>query len=501
MNDVILKMEQICKSFPGVKALDNCELELYRGEVHALLGENGAGKSTLMKILNGIYQADSGKIFIDGKQEEIHSVQDAKTFGISMIHQELNLLTNLTVAQNIFIGKEVMQKNKILLDEDAIVARTEELLNSVNLQVSPKTHVSALTIAQQQMVEIVKAISDNSKIVIMDEPTASLSAGEIERLFEIVRELQKKGCSIIYISHRMDEIKKICQRATIMRDGKYISTVDIASTPLEDIITQMVGRKIDYTRINRDSSAITDEKILEVQNLRYGKRVKNVSFTLYKGEILGVAGLVGAGRTEMSKAIFGAEKLKSGKIFVRGKEVKIASPYSAVRHGISYLSEDRKKYGLVTQMSIEDNILFPSMERFCSRFGIINKKKASETAVKYSELLKVKAPGVHAIVKSLSGGNQQKVIIAKWLLRNTDIFIFDEPTRGIDIGSKEEICNMLVELAKMGKSVIMISSEMQEILKVCDRIIVMCEGVVSGELDASTATQDQIMYLATSHKE
>ena len=496
MDNVILKMEKISKSFPGVKALDDTYFELRRGEVHALLGENGAGKSTLMKILTGIYKADSGKIFLDGEERVISSVIDSKALGISMIHQELNLLTNLTIAQNIFIGKEIVGKNGLFLDEKAILERSTQLLEEVNLKIDPGTYVSDLTIAQQQMVEIAKAISNESKIFIMDEPTASLSSGEIESLFKIINKLKMQGKSIIYISHRMDEIKRVCERATIMRDGHYISTVDVANTPLDDIIAQMVGRKIAYTRIDRDTSGITQEKVLEVRNLRYGKRVKDVSFSLHKGEILGIAGLVGAGRTETCKAIFGAEKLEGGQILVNGEEVKISSPYEAVKNGISYLSEDRKKYGLVLDMSIKDNVLLPSIERFCGKFGFVKNILGQAAAKKHCDALRVKAPGVDTIAKSLSGGNQQKVIIAKWLLRDADIFIFDEPTRGIDIGSKEEICNMLVELAGMGKSVIMISSEMQEIMRVCDRIIVMCEGVVSGELDGKTATQEQILSLA-----
>lgn len=494
MRETMIEMRGISKAFPGVQALRDCSLEVYQGEVHALLGENGAGKSTLMKILTGIYQADAGKIVFNGRETKINSVLDARALGITMIHQELNLLSNLTIAQNIFISKEI-KRHGVFLDERATSAMAAELLERVNLHVDPNTMVSELTVAQQQMVEIAKAISYNSRVIIMDEPTAPLSNSEIESLFAIIGEMKKSGISIIYISHRMDEIKRICDRATILRDGQYISTVDVASTSLDDIIAAMVGRKIAYVRKGRDKSRI----LLRVEHLNSGSKVKDVSFSLRKGEILGFAGLVGAGRTETARLIFGADLPDGGEIYIGGKKVLIKSPYDAVRCGISYLSEDRKHFGLITEMSVENNITIASIPRLCKAFGYIDKAKCRNEAKKYTERLKVKAPSLDALVRSLSGGNQQKIVVAKWLLRNTDVLIFDEPTRGIDIGAKDEICELLISLADMGKAVIMISSEMQEILRVCDRILVMHEGEIAGELDADSATQEDIMRLASKY--
>lgn len=496
MRETMIEMRGISKAFPGVQALRDCSLEVRQGEVHALLGENGAGKSTLMKILTGIYQADAGEIFFDGRKTKITSVLDARALGITMIHQELNLLSNLTIAQNIFIGKEI-KHHGVFLDERATVAMAAELLDRVSLHVDPNTTVSELTVAQQQMVEIAKAISYNSRVIIMDEPTAPLGNSEIESLFAIISEMKKSGISIIYISHRMDEIKRICDRATILRDGQYISTVDVASTSLDDIIAAMVGRKIAYVRKSRDKSRILEDEILRVEHLNSGSKVKDVSFSLRKGEILGFAGLVGAGRTETARLIFGADLPDGGEIYIGGEKVLIKSPFDAVRCGISYLSEDRKRFGLITEMSVENNITIASIPKLCKTFGYINKTKCRIEAKKYTERLKVKAPSLDALVSSLSGGNQQKIVVAKWLLRDTDVLIFDEPTRGIDIGAKDEICELLISLADMGKAVIMISSEMQEILRVCDRILVMHEGEIAGELDADSATQEDIMRLAS----
>lgn len=496
MSEVIVEMKSVSKAFPGVQALQNCHFEVCAGEVHALLGENGAGKSTLMKILTGIYQADDGEVYFENKKVKINSVLDARDLGITMIHQELNLLSNLTIAQNIFIGKEI-KKKKIFLDDKAINEESKDLMARVNLHIDPRTMVSELTVAQQQMVEIAKAISYNSKVIIMDEPTAPLSKSEIDSLFDIIAEMKKNGISIIYISHRMDEIKRICDRATILRDGQYITTVNVADTGLDDIIAAMVGRKITYLRKERDKANIVPVETLRVERLCWGNRVKNVSFTLCKGEILGFAGLIGAGRTETARAIFGAEIPDSGKIFVNGERVLIKEPYDAVKCGISYLSEDRKQYGLILDMSLEDNITISSIDKFSKALGVIDRPACREKAEEYSKIIKIKAPSVNSLVKALSGGNQQKTVVAKWLLKDTDIFIFDEPTRGIDIGAKDEICDLLVQLADLGKSIIMISSEMQEILRICDRILVMHEGEITGELEAETATQEDILKLAS----
>ena len=374
MRETMIEMRGISKAFPGVQALRDCSLEVRQGEVHALLGENGAGKSTLMKILTGIYQADAGEIFFNGRKTKITSVLDARALGITMIHQELNLLSNLTIAQNIFIGKEI-KHHGVFLDERATVAMAAELLDRVSLHVDPKTTVSELTVAQQQMVEIAKAISYNSRVIIMDEPTAPLSNSEIESLFAIISEMKKSGISIIYISHRMDEIKRICDRATILRDGQYISTVDVASTSLDDIIAAMVGRKIAYVRKSRDKSRILEDEILRVEHLNSGSKVKDVSFSLRKGEILGFAGLVGAGRTETARLIFGADLPDGGEIYIGGEKVLIKSPFDAVRCGIGYLSEDRKRFGLITEMSVENNITIASIPKLCKAFGYINKTK------------------------------------------------------------------------------------------------------------------------------
>lgn len=498
--ELFIKMEKITKTFPGVKALDECSFDLRPGEVHALLGENGAGKSTLMKILTGIYKKDKGKIEYFGEEKEVNSTIDSQRLGITMIYQELNLIPHLTVAQNIFIGKEIKKKNSMSLDEKKMEQMTSELLKRIHVSISPSMKIFQLTVAQQQMVEIAKAFSYDSRVIIMDEPTTALSNSEIEQLFRLIKDMKEAGISIIYISHRMDEIKRICDRATIMRDGQYVTTVNVADTTIEEIIADMVGRKINYVRDEKNKHQVSEEVILEVEGLKWRNMVKGISFRLRKGEILGFAGLMGAGRTESARAVFGAEKKDAGKIKVRGKEVNIRSPYDAVTHGISYLSEDRKLFGLMLSMSVEDNITISSLDSLSDKLGIIDKEQCRQEAEKYVELLKIKTPDIGKIAGELSGGNQQKIIIAKWLLRDNDILIFDEPTKGIDIGAKEEICNLLLKLAGMGKSIIMISSEMQELMKVCDRIVIMHEGVITGEVNAEETTQEEIMALASSVK-
>lgn len=373
----------------------------------------------------------------------------------------------------------------------------KKLLEQVNLDLNPGAIVSNLTVAQQQMVEIAKAFSYNSRVLIMDEPTSALSDRETEQLFVLIEKMKKAGIAVIYISHRMDEIKRICDRATIMRDGQYVSTVDVSTTSIEEIIALMVGREVNYVRDEKNIREISSDIVLEVKDLNWGNKVKDVSFKLFRGEILGFAGLMGAGRTETARVIFGAEKCDSGSIFINGQEVKIRTCHDAVAHGISYLSEDRKRYGLMLPMSVEENISIASLDKLCSRFNIVDNDLCSQEAEKYKELLKIKTPGVYAKVMQLSGGNQQKVVIAKWLLKDNEILIFDEPTRGIDIGAKQEICELILDLAKKGKSIIVISSEMQELLRVCDRIVVMHEGVITGEVNAETTTQEEIMRLAS----
>ena len=494
MGEVILTMKGIDKSFPGVHALDHVDLEIRKGEVHALMGENGAGKSTLMKVLTGIYSKDSGSITYEGKEVEFTSPRDAQDAGIVIVHQELNMLNHLTVAQNIFIGREIM--NGKLINDAKMNEEAAKLFRQLNIDIDPKEKMGNLTVGKQQMCEIAKAISHEAKVIIFDEPSAALTEAEIEELFKIIRDLRDKQLGIVYISHRMDEIKVITDRVTVMRDGSYVGTLITKDCTKDDIINMMVGRVI-YEDPKTESNVVPDAPVvLKVEHLNAGKMVQDVSFELHKGEILGFSGLMGAGRTETARALFGADPKESGDIYVNGKKVDIKSPMDAVKCGIGYLSEDRKRYGIVVAKSVAENSTMASMENFMN--GIfINKKKENEIAKKYVNDLKTKTPGVDQLVVNLSGGNQQKVVIAKWLVRNCDILIFDEPTRGIDVGAKSEIYHLMNELVAEGKSIIMISSEMTEILRMSDRIVVMCEGKKTGEIDISEATQENIMHAAT----
>ena len=494
MGEVILTMKGIDKSFPGVHALDHVDLEIRKGEVHALMGENGAGKSTLMKVLTGIYSKDSGSITYEGKEVEFTSPRDAQDAGIVIVHQELNMLNHLTVAQNIFIGREIM--NGKLINDAKMNEEAAKLFRQLNIDIDPKEKMGNLTVGKQQMCEIAKAISHEAKVIIFDEPSAALTEAEIEELFKIIRDLRDNQIGIVYISHRMDEIKVITDRVTVMRDGSYVGTLITKDCTKDDIINMMVGRVI-YEDPKTESNVAPDAPVvLKVEHLNAGKMVQDVSFELHKGEILGFSGLMGAGRTETARALFGADPKESGDIYVNGKKVDIKSPMDAVKCGIGYLSEDRKRYGIVVAKSVAENSTMASMENFMN--GIfINKKKENEIAKKYVNDLKTKTPGVDQLVVNLSGGNQQKVVIAKWLVRNCDILIFDEPTRGIDVGAKSEIYHLMNELVAEGKSIIMISSEMTEILRMSDRIVVMCEGKKTGEIDISEATQENIMHAAT----
>ncbi len=462
MGDVILTMKGIDKSFPGVHALDHVDLEVRKGEVHALMGENGAGKSTLMKVLTGIYHKDSGTITYEGKEVEFSNPREAQDAGIVIVHQELNMMGHLTVAQNIFIGREYM-KGK-LIDDKRMNEEARKLFDQLGIDIDPTETMSRLTVGKQQMCEIAKAISHEAKVIIFDEPSAALTEAEIEELFKIIRDLRAKQMGIVYISHRMDEIKVITDRVTVMRDGGYVGTLITKDCTKDDIINMMVGRVI-YEDPKTESAVSPDAPVvLKVEHLNAGRMVKDVSFELRKGEILGFSGLMGAGRTETARALFGADPKQSGDIYVNGKKVDIKSPQDAVK---------------------------------CMKGLFINKKKENEAAQKYVDLLKTKTPGVDQLVVNLSGGNQQKVVIAKWLIRNCDILIFDEPTRGIDVGAKSEIYQLMSELAAEGKSIIMISSEMTEILRMSDRIVVMCEGRKTGELSIEEATQERIMHAAT----
>jgi len=497
MKEPLVLMEGIDKSFPGVRALENCRFELWPGEVHALVGENGAGKSTLMKVLTGVFQKDAGRIIYKGKEVKIPNPRVAQELGISIVHQELNLMPHLTVAQNIFIGREARRKGfSLFLDEESMNERAQELLDLFHINIDPRIRVKELTVAKQQMVEIAKALSFNAEVLIMDEPTAALSEAEVEELFRILRKLKEKGMGIIYISHRLEELKEIADRVTVMRDGHYIGTLVIHEATIDKIISMMVGRNI-YETSSREHIDKETEVVLEVKNLNRGREIRDVSFKLKKGEILGLAGLVGAGRTEVARAIFGADSVESGEVYVRGQRVRIKSPADAIRHGIAYLSEDRRRYGLMLGMSVEDNVVLPSMSEFLRFNFFVHRKKSKERCAEYVDKLRIKTPTLAQKVKNLSGGNQQKVIVAKWLLKNCEILIFDEPTRGIDVGAKSEIYKLLNELVEEGKSIIMISSELPEILRMSHRILVMCEGRITGEIDAREATEELVMKYAT----
>jgi ribose transport system ATP-binding protein len=492
----LVTIANLDKAFPGVQALRKARFELFPGEVHALVGENGAGKSTLMKVLAGIYLKDAGEIRIDGVPADIPSPRAAQDLGIGIIHQELNLMNDLTAAQNIFIGREPKRAFGLLLDEEALNRDAASIFARLNLRLDPRTEVGELTVAMQQMVEIAKALSFKSKVLIMDEPTAALNNTEIAELFRIIRRLKAEGVGIVYISHKMDELKEISDRVTVMRDGEYIGTVPTAATTMEAIISMMVGRSLTETKTSiPDASA--SETVLEVRNLRRGQAIRDVSFKLRKGEILGFAGLMGAGRTEVARAIFGADPLDGGEIIVRGKPVTIRSPRDAVRLGIGYLSEDRKRFGLATAMDVAANIVMPCLRRFLA-FGIFLKARAiRETARSAIARLQIRTPSEAQEVRFLSGGNQQKIVIAKWLARDCEILFFDEPTRGIDVGAKNEIYKLLNALAAQGRAIVMISSELPEILRMSHRIAVMCEGRLTGELPGEGTTQEDIMRLAT----
>ena len=500
MSEYRLVMKGVVKTFPGVKALDHAQLELRPGKVMALMGENGAGKSTMMKCLFGTYQKDEGTIVLDGKEVNFSGPKDALENGVAMVHQELNQCLERSVVDNMFLGR--YPKNSLgVVDEGRMKKETSDLFRKLGITVDLTQPMKKMSVSQRQMCEIAKAISHKAEVIIFDEPSAALTEKEIADLFEIIRDLRKKGLGIVYISHRMDEIKTITDRVTVMRDGGYVGTLITADSTKEDIINMMVGRVI-YEDPKEHSMVAPDAPVvLKVENLNAGKMVQNVSFELRKGEILGFSGLMGAGRTETARALFGADPKQSGKISIRGKdgqlrEVTINSPQDAVKYGIGYLSEDRRRYGCVVQKSVTENTTLATMEEFTS--GIfINKSKEKEVSEKYVKELATKTPNCEQLVVNLSGGNQQKVVIAKWLTRDSEILIFDEPTRGIDVGAKNEIYKLMNRLAAEGKSIIMISSEMTEVLRMSDRIIVMCEGKITGNIDISEATQEHIMNKAT----
>lgn len=494
--DKIVEMIGIDKGFPGVQALKDAQLELRKGEVHALMGENGAGKSTLMKVLSGIYKKDAGEILIRGKPEEPVGPREAQALGIGIIHQELSLMNDLSAAQNIFIGREP-RRSFGRIDDARMNRQASELFASMHLDLDPTTLVGELTIAKQQMIEIAKALSFDSEILVMDEPTAALNDAEIADLFVIINELKAKGHGIIYISHKMDELKRIADRVTVMRDGQYVGTVDAKQTPVGQIIAMMVGREVHHDPLVVPD--LSDFPIaLEVRGLTRGKEIRDVSFDLRKGEVLGFAGLMGAGRTEVARAIFGADPLDAGEIVVNGRPTRIATPHDAVNAGIGYLSEDRKRYGLAITMDVAANTAMPNLEHFTSSTGVLDETAIDAATTEMVDKLKIRTPSIHQEVRLLSGGNQQKIVVGKWLLRDCDIFIFDEPTRGIDVGAKAEIYRLIEDLTARGKAVIMISSELPEVMRLSHRILVMCEGRVTGILPGGEETsQEDIMTLAT----
>lgn len=492
MSERIAEIERVSKAFGGVKALTDVSFDLKAGEIHALLGENGAGKSTLMKILSGIYTKDEGTVKIKGDVVENLNPRKARDLGIAIIHQEINMCSHLTVAENIFIGREM--KKSIILDNRAMEAETAKILKNFNIDIPPDTIVGSLPVSKQQMVEIAKALSTDSRILIMDEPTSALTSAEIEELFRLMCKLRESGCGIVYISHRLEELQRIADRVTVLRDGKYIKTLNFADVTMSGIISLMVGRDIDdkYPRVQCERG----EKILEVKNLNAGHMVRNVNLELYKGEIVGVAGLMGAGRTEMTRAIFGVDPKQSGEIFLNGQALQIRKPADAVKAGLALVPEDRKKDGLCLKLSVKENVSMPNLDLISNSLKVINRKKERAMADKCVSELRIRAKSPEDEASSLSGGNQQKVVVGKWLSRNAKVVIFDEPTRGIDVGAKVDIYNLMNDLKQHGVGVMFISSELPEILGISDRIIVMCDGRITGEIRRQNATQDKIMELA-----
>ena len=495
MSDLLLHVQGVSKSFPGVQALEDMQLDLRKGEVLAVVGENGAGKSTLMKLLTGVYDADEGEFSFNGEPYEPTSPKHALELGISIIHQEFNLMPDLTVAQNLFIGREP-RGSGFFLSERALNTQAAELIERLHLPLRPKELVGNLTVAKQQMVEIGKALSYDPKLLIMDEPTAALNDAEVEVLHDLIRRFVEPNTGVIYISHRMDEIKRIADRVTVIRDGRYVGTRDTKETTLKEVISMMVGREIsgEAKPVGVESDR---EVVLEVSGLGTKDLLKDVSFELRKGEILGFAGLMGAGRTEVARAVVGADRIDGGTITLRGREIRIHTPADAAKHRIGYLSEDRKQFGLLLEQEVNANIGLSALAERFQRWGFMKDRAMRATSREYVDKLRIKTPSIAQTTKNLSGGNQQKVVIAKWLVKDCDVLIFDEPTRGIDVGAKEEIYRLLNDLAGQGKSIIMISSELPEVLRMSHRIVVMSEGRVTGTLEAAEATQESVMHLAT----
>lgn len=493
MEQSLLELKNITKKFPGVKALDNVQLDVRAGEVHVIMGENGAGKSTLMKIVDGIYHPDEGEVLIRGKNTKINSPIEAMNYGIAMIHQELNSALNMTVAENVFLGRE--SGKGFLYDRKEMNRKTTEVLAKLGIDLNPDTKVSELSVAKRQMVEIAKAVSINAEIIIMDEPTSAISDKEVEALFKIIHDFRESGKGIVYISHKMDEIFRIADRITVMRDGQTVGTYLANEITEDQLITKMVGREIKNIYPPQTEHEMGDT-ILEVQGLSCGKAFHDVSFKLRKGEILGLSGLMGAGRSEIVETIFGLRKKDGGKVLLNGAELEVKKPADAIKAGIAFITEDRVQSGLNLKTSVKKDMSILSLDQFCNKFKVLSGRKENEAVDKAIKWLNVKTPTRDQNIKNLSGGNQQKVIIARWLLNEPDVLIMDEPTRGIDVGAKYEIYNIMRELTAKGKAILMISSEMPEIIGMCDRAVIMHEGRMTGELDKDEMTQEKIMKLA-----
>lgn len=493
MDEVIVRMEHITKTFPGVKALDDVHFELCAGEVMALLGENGAGKSTLMKILSGVYTRDGGEMEIFGKSYGDLTPKGAQALGVAIIHQELNMCRHLSIAENMFLGREKTRLGT--LSQREMETEASNALEELGIDLDPRQVVGELPVSKQQMVEIAKALSTNAKILIMDEPTSSLTSREIDDLFRIIRDLKAKGCGVVYISHRLEELQYIVDRVTIMRDGQFVTSGRFQDMTMDEIIANMVGREIKekFPRVQCKKGKC----VFEARGLNAGRMVRDVSFQLYEGEIVGFAGLMGAGRTETTRAIFGVDPKESGRLFLDGREVSIRSVEDAIRNGIVLAPEDRKKDGLCTKLSMRENIALPNLDIICDKAGVVRKRREEQMCNEAIANLRIKTAGLDSDAATLSGGNQQKVVVAKWLARNSRVVMFDEPTRGIDVAAKVEIYHLMNRLKQQGIAVMFVSSEMPEVMGIADRIIVMCDGRITGEIGSGEATQEKILTLAT----
>ncbi len=493
MDEVIVRMEHITKTFPGVKALDDVHFELRAGEVMALLGENGAGKSTLMKILSGVYTRDGGEMEIFGKSYGDLTPKGAQALGVAIIHQELNMCRHLSIAENMFLGREKTRLGT--LSQREMETEASNALEELGIDLDPRQVVGELPVSKQQMVEIAKALSTNAKILIMDEPTSSLTSREIDDLFRIIRDLKAKGCGVVYISHRLEELQYIVDRVTIMRDGQFVTSGRFQDMTMDEIIANMVGREIKekFPRVQCKKGKC----VFEARGLNAGRMVRDVSFQLYEGEIVGFAGLMGAGRTETTRAIFGVDPKESGRLFLDGREVSIRSVEDAIRNGIVLAPEDRKKDGLCTKLSMRENIALPNLDIICDKAGVVRKRREEQMCNEAIANLRIKTAGLDSDAATLSGGNQQKVVVAKWLARNSRVVMFDEPTRGIDVAAKVEIYHLMNRLKQQGIAVMFVSSEMPEVMGIADRIIVMCDGRITGEIGSDEATQEKILTLAT----